>query len=257
METLDSTLERIAVLKADLTAETIIQEQESHWETGYKLDPSGGGTSVDRTIIEVEEEIIDKPRITEPDTQKRELTRLELRQIIDASPWYSAKYFALEVLTGNKSEANTYIRLWAPKLEAMLEAETETRARAIEDILRLVKISNSSEAADLLEKAWKGTADVVERSQAVKILQGHQEQLARLVQSWIPELQKQMEINTEIKRNVVDELANLLIHSDSKDIIHLLREIWKNDNDSVARVKAGKALGYSKIRIWLHEALRR
>ena len=102
---------RIRELERDLSAEIVIQEEEGHTEVdaGYlrgrlgfghgqvDWDPAAGDSWVsDETKREVDEIIqnapqrcvIDKPKITHPNTQKRETARQELQHIYDSAKWY-------------------------------------------------------------------------------------------------------------------------------------------------------------------------
>ncbi len=87
-------LERIEYLRRDLRAEIVVQKGESHHEEQYF--PGGPSRKVDE-YIEAEwkmVEVIDKPRITQPDTEKREAARQELQGIYDTTDLCSVRYVA-------------------------------------------------------------------------------------------------------------------------------------------------------------------
>lgn len=78
-------LQRIRQLERDLAAEIVVKEEEGHKETRVG-DTTGDYPS--RFYSGEEMWIIDKPRITKADTQKREAARQQLQKIYDNSKWY-------------------------------------------------------------------------------------------------------------------------------------------------------------------------
>ena len=104
-QSLEEVLRHVESLRCDLGAEIVVQESsigyyfeegQGHFEGGH--DPGGyssinednyytPGTWVEGTSVS------GQPRITKPDTEKRESARKQLQQINDSSSeWYSVKY---------------------------------------------------------------------------------------------------------------------------------------------------------------------
>ena len=96
---LEYELRNIEDLGRDLSAENVVQDEESHLETGLGVDyNTGWGDVYSRDWTEYSRKLVDKPRIMEPDIQKRELARQQLQNIHDSSKWYKARIKAGEAL---------------------------------------------------------------------------------------------------------------------------------------------------------------
>lgn len=95
MEPLEDILKKIEILKRDLSAEIVTQED------------------VPKTLV------IDKPRIAEPDIQKREVARSKLQKIYDSSKWYTARFTAGMALgIQSDEELNKQGDIWINELLA-------------------------------------------------------------------------------------------------------------------------------------------
>ncbi len=79
---------RIMELEEDLYAKIVVQEEEGHYEI-KKDQPMGRprGAYYDQDPLE-EEWVVDKPKITKPNTKKRQAARAELQKILDESRRY-------------------------------------------------------------------------------------------------------------------------------------------------------------------------
>ena len=75
---------RVRQLERDLGAEIVIQEGKSHME---QISPKGWSGIGDDNYYE-EREVIDQPRIANPDEAKRSAAAQEIRQIYANSKWY-------------------------------------------------------------------------------------------------------------------------------------------------------------------------
>ncbi|MBM3233576.1 hypothetical protein FJZ19_00610 [Candidatus Pacearchaeota archaeon] len=84
-----SILLKILRLRRDLSSIVVIQEEskEGHFEMPRNPDWGGYANCVDPSA-EPSEWVPDQPRITEPNSQKREQARQELQKIYDNSKWY-------------------------------------------------------------------------------------------------------------------------------------------------------------------------
>lgn len=93
----ENVLKRITHLKSDLSSEIVIQEERYHEEIDYPReigsghgmttwDFSAGDSFIPRTRV------VDQPRITEPDTDKRSSAREELLKIYEATPTFKVKW---------------------------------------------------------------------------------------------------------------------------------------------------------------------
>ena len=115
MESLEGALKIIEDLRKDLSAEIVVQEESGHKETKYSHSP--GHHSYDPFgPDEYEANVIDQPRIAEPDNEKRAKVRNELRRIHDSSSESGVvKYVAAKSLGIETNSGMGYypLRIWS------------------------------------------------------------------------------------------------------------------------------------------------
>ena len=201
MEPLEVVLRKVEDLRSDLSAEIVHQEEEGHYEA---VDPRYGyNQEFARRGLKKERWVLDKARIAEPDTKKREVAKVELQKVYDSSEWYSARYTAGVALKVNTEELDEQIRSWLRDLERKLEAEVvvdtyidhyrtsggpstheqdfyddvevkkpdvPTRIAAVQDLGNLFKLSNSDSVKSLLQQTYHFNTRYNVRKQAGKYL---------------------------------------------------------------------------------------
>jgi hypothetical protein len=219
MENLEGILKRIEGLKKDLFAEVVIQEAiEGHYEDDAEEAGLGSGAASDAHYYSHSKGwlhwVEGKPRIAEPNTKKRETARKELQNIYESSEWYSVKYAAGKALDINVDER---LELWIENLRKQLHAE-EVVVEGESNVYH----KGSSSGGDAREAVWD-EPDIIG-----------------------PDL--------KTREKAVEDIAGLLEVSGLKVFRALLKEAYNiPDNNSTIRIKAGNALGYSNLRIWVHE----
>lgn len=128
----------------------------------------------------------------EPDetpAQEKENIRAFFRQIYDgnnkSSKWYSARYAAGKYLMmAQQDELEKRMNEWCTELEKQLISISEgaqtpekgvvpdsaTRVSAVQDLGKLLEISNSPDVSSLIKKAYHSNTDKATREEAGKIL---------------------------------------------------------------------------------------
>jgi hypothetical protein len=220
-DSLTGLLRKVESLKRDLPEELVEQEEIGHiarvTHTNGYTETSGGGYWND---YETEEWIIDQPRIVRKNPpEKREAARKELQLIYDSSEWYSARYVAARDLgiNVNKDLVNNWVSLLnsvKPKIN--------------------VKVGEHQEYTDTgyagpstVSRVTTGDWSTVEDFKVVSNSENYKK--ARLDLHYLKKLQR--------------------IQSEKID----LYLAYQFNKDPIIRKKAGKALGYSPMRIWAHE----
>ena len=211
MDSLEIILGKVECLKRDLSAEIVVQAEEGHWEE------TGGYHEIEHLDwIEVFDSpksssyVVDQPRITEPDTEKRELAKMGLQQIYDFSGWCSARYVAGKAIKSQIGDLGTWVGILSSELSFGNEThEKNIINKAREDLNCLYEI-----VEDRLIREYIG--DILEKGD--KIL--------------LDEFQRGTELDKE----------------ELKRIYHKKLDKVKPSETDI-RV-AGKELGYSDLRIW-------
>lgn len=229
-DSLEDVLRQVESFGGDLSAEIVVQEEKWHTEiefteTDAVLKWGDPGSPV---------KIIDKPRITKPDTQKREAAKQKLKQIYDSSEWYSARYNSGKALG---SEVNNNLIDWISQLEKDI-ISTKT------DMIKF-KVGTHTEQVEVSEQVldsrytW-GSTPITETSiQDVKV-EDYKEKLVI-----VPD-----EI---VREKALKDISKLYRRSNSQQLKELLIKAYKENDSKEIRVTAGRELGYSNLRIRAHE----
>jgi len=218
MDSLEIILGKVECLKRDLSAEIVVQAEEGHWEE------TGGYHEIEHLDwIEVFDSpksssyVVDQPRITEPDTEKRELAKMGLQQIYDFSNWYSAKYAAGKAI----------------ELPQKVDSDLAEWVNTLSSELTLIFTPNPTE--ENIIKANKAREDLNCLYEIVE---------DRLIREYIGDI---LEKGDKI---LLDEFqrGTELDKEELKRIYHKKLDKVKPSETDI-RV-AGKELGYSDLRIW-------
>ena len=231
MVTLEEELARVEDLRKDLSAEIVIQKEEGHYEN---RNPSGtcshkhygGGDSVGYwfTCEECDGDVrtVDKPKIAEPDTKKRELARQILQQIYDSSDWFSAKYISGEIL--EDKTLNEKCNSWLNELERTLNAtKLEVQYKRLEANWRNV-------TSDTYEPVYENVP---------------------VGEIEVPDYEKRIVATKDITK--LYKFALRKLYRDSDHIRKLLKRVYRTNKVKDVRLETGRTLGYSGIRVRIHE----
>jgi len=221
MESLEATIGEVRKWTKNLIAKIIIQERKSHWETDWS--DAGKLSGYDRQTAEKEVEIIDQPEISEPDVKKREEANKRLREIFETSKWYSARYLAGKVSYGIVIPFES----WLSELEKELWATFPSRQERRE-------LSNRQYG----DRDSGGYAAWGEGQETDEGLSPDQ--------------------NTRIK--AIHDTVRLfeIIGADNNRSLPIKMLLKKTYSHNTAEVEAlaGKALGYSGLKMFFHNWLR-
>ena len=269
MESLENALARVETLKRDLSAVIVIQEEEGEWH------PRSNG-SRDGTHYQEYEDMwcVTRPGITEPDMEKRERTKTQLKQIYETSEWYSVKYVVI------KASDDYYIHTGTPIIKdppkellnpAVTNLEKNLRTTKIE--MRVTDVSwtdhvtfNVSRYSDMYNDEHVDVTEdqevsviVLDREKIINIIDdtvnlfsfSHSSELKQLLVKIYNSKREFFVSTTEEYRQ--DEYNP----SDDKKINYhrLLPQIRKEHTKIIneVRAKSGKLLGYSSLKIGLHQ----
>ena len=217
MEKLEKVLAQVENLRRDLSAEKEIGghyvETEGVWVGG-----SRGGSNPGYWETEPYSGYVCD---YEPDIQKRESAKQQLQQFYDNSEWYSARYIAGRALSVKDNEPEGRLKKWVDELKEQLKSEI---------VLQEEKIHHQE------EKYCGGS--------------GHGDSCIREDEHYIP------------GGWIIDEPAIIKPDEEKRkkakqDLDRLKTELKGTYNNksifSGERAEAGKALGYSSLRILTHE----
>ena len=118
-QSLEEVLMQVKNLRKDLDAVIVIQEGKSHIDNVCMIDTSYGIWDSHYEDIEV----IDEPRITEPNLQKQQSATQQLQQFYETNPWYSARYIAGRALRIKDNEPKGRLIKWVEELEKQTKPE--------------------------------------------------------------------------------------------------------------------------------------
>jgi len=213
-QSLDDVLAEVERLRCDLSAEVVLQEERGHFEIHYGYGGRGGYTW-DKEIVEKKIWVIDTERLTKPNAQKREEARQELQQVYDNNKLYSARYVAGRVL-GIKA-LKTRVKQWIHNLADKLDAKRE-------------------------EQIWDQYTGEAGPSTAFV----RRPELDTLIGIKIVE-------DSAITYPAAEDTIKLFELSGSEDARELVKKVYTKISSDSLRIKAGKALGYSNLKIWTDE----
>jgi len=213
MEPLEVVLRRIEDLKRDLSAE--IEIQPGIIDPVYEDVPEHqGGTSSDHDRGGVSY-VTRQERKAIPDEEKIQAARIQLQQIYDSSEWYSTRYKAGEAIGKGSKELENNISEWVVLLQAQLNSKV-TRQITCE-----------------IEVGPQGPPSGEPYTREI------------IVDRDLPDEDRRL--------YALKELEMLFIASGSNKIKSLIQETYEENEVISIRRLAGKALGYSDLRIWAHE----
>jgi hypothetical protein len=218
MKSLEAEIIRIDRLRCDLSAKKVIQEEilekgeEILGDASWNYGMPTGKYENDRLI---------QPEITEPDTQKREAAKTQLQQIYDSSKWYSARYMAAVALGVSKEEINTSLN------------------KLVDEIYKNLLLPRTRYIKTGEHKETRWVSDYICKHDYLE---------SNTVSDYNDE---PISENIEIINQTITDLCKLFQLSRFDRARDLLKaRLYNFDKDKSVRVKAGKALGYSNLRIW-------
>src|SRR3989344_111649 len=241
---------------------------------------------------ENKEWVVDKPRIAKPDTQKRESSNTQLQQIYDSSEWYSARYVAGIALGKNQDELTRIIEDNVERLvETARKTERipVTEHHAVpgwkaggsyaqlgsppDDIFEFVGWTkghiddcwgqdgqyqeNKTELEVPTEEAIRVSKDLRNLYHNSRLKRSLRRVISDCIDVYISSqnsagmtIISSVSLHTKISEEDIlrDELSMGICLDKSE-----LQQVYKRGSNTEHRVLAGKALGYSRLRVWLHK----
>jgi len=219
-QSLEDVLAKVENLRKDLSAESVAQKEELGFREGYHEFNSEGMDTYGIQVL----------RIIKPDTQKREVAKQQLQETYDSSDWYSARYNAGRALGIRDNEPKGRLNSWVSDLIKKLDAEIVVQEEiadykpAVEAPDRADYISDDDYYTDVYSYA-----NLSSNKTSIKIVK--QPRIAH------PDTSKRQQARKDLDR-----------------LRGELRKTYKNFNvGAEERIEAGKLLGYSGLRIRVHE----
>ncbi len=259
METLEKILSQVRGLRIDLSAEIVLQEEVGHWSDEpyqYKDDCGDGGRNSWTEYRNVW--VIDKPKIAYPNIEKQEEARQQLQQVYDSCPWYSARYKAGRAL---RLHVNSQLKTWTSKLEEKLGAtkkETKKIMVGSHDEFETINYqlpSCDGHAGPGSDYKYVGSVNDYEDKEFN--LADKEERLKAIRDAChLFEISSSSDVKDLIRRIYESSDKGILRWGEKQDIFDEVNESGNNINTgfiSQIRTEAGKALGYSPLKIWVHE----
>ncbi len=243
LQCLEDAFGQVLKLERDLSAVIVHQEEVGHYEQEKQhLDYY----EVDNFYY------VDIPRIAEPDVQKRDAARQQLQQVYDTSNWYSARYVAGRAFG---AEVNSQAIDWIEQL-----------AKVINDhpVSKYIKVGEHEVYEDVQSwdyKRWysvpAGTVedfDNVPIPENIEVNNNAREDLKKLYNLTVRTLPGKLRKATGhvLGLGSLKVAETELIH-DGQLNEHELEEVYEYSKNKGFRSQAGKKLGYSSIRICVHE----
>jgi len=224
MEALETVLRKIEDLKKDLYAEIVIQKEEGHREPYWSRPTGSYHRDGDPGEPDTERWVVDKPKIANPDKQKREAARTELQKIYDSSEWYSARYAAGKGLGLNTNQLSSQVERWVVALDRQryLTIVTQEERSHFE----------SHDVTEIVCDGYSTGSRYETRVESECIIDQ-------------PKIEKP---DIETRKNADSDLTALLkmLNYSTK------RELYEHPDPYVRKI-AATALGYSNLRVWAHE----
>lgn len=221
MESLEAEFRRIEDLRRGLSTEVLIYEGgkifKKVWEP-YGPQVRGGLGLGHYKMKEVTEHFVKGPN-----TQKRKAARNELQQIYDSSEWYSAKYAAGNALSLDLNQLKLQTEEWITDLVVnQLNAE----------------IIVQEEKSHIEVTPINGPVVGGERADSYRY--DEEERVIDQPEIKSPDIEKRKKADSDLTA-----LINMFGFPKK-------RKLYRSHNPDIS-TRAGKALGYSKLRIWVHE----
>lgn len=219
MESLETELRRIEDLRRDLSATLIVKEGYSHKENVEVSEQVCDGWSVGvRTEYRTEQREVNVPPEHKPDEQTRETARAELQQAYDSSEWYSAKFVAGKCLD---ISVDKQLNSWLTDLRHKMDLPI-SESVATERVKGYTTDGYNDKRWDVpvYETVWG---------------------------------EEPLENNRDSIRKSIQDVATLFQFTTRDDARDLLKRTYHHNPLSDVRKNAGRAIGYSSVRIWTHE----
>jgi len=219
MLTLEQTLEEIEKFRADLNAVIVLEPEISHEDDecicGRQGAPSDCYLPEKNNSRDYQKvKIVDKPAVTKPDTDRRRVAREGLRETFKSCKWISGRYEAGKALDVSKQEIDKQVKEWVWKLTEDLRAE-----EVVDTYVHHYRTSGGPST--------------------------HEQDFYEDVEIKKPDIR--------VREKALSDLVKLSKLSDSPEVEKLFKTTyWFNKAGSVRR-DSGRELGYSGLRIWLHE----
>ena len=190
------------------------------------------------------------------DTQRRESARQQLQQTYDSSEWYSARYVAGRALNLSKEKMNRDMDSWLVELTNQLKSTKEGRRKVIVGS-HFVCMGGGGVMSSCDAHAGPNDSD-----RKYEEVDDYKERLFDLVdfekrQNTIRDarhlfqLTKSPKAKTFLESVYVGKFDSLL--DEAPEDVNAYRHGVNLGLKSKIRTEAGKALGYSSLRVWVHE----
>jgi hypothetical protein len=264
MESLEAELQKVERLEEDLSAEIVIQKEEGHYEHFETSWPEGvNQEAMDDFFYGYEEWVVDKPKITEPNTQKRQTAKSELQQVYDFSDEPIARYVAGRALLVNSHELDRIINESLGYLEKQLISEKNsglTESVAIgeheEEDTSLAPLPSCDRHAGP-DTVYRTITDYEERpiwvpntAHRLKALEDAKVLWKLSDSSSVEDLLKKHYNNNDSEEVRINAGRTLLNNTKNRE---KLKTFYKSSEFLDLRIEAGQKLDYPQLRIWAHE----
>jgi len=223
METLEKTLGHVESLRRDLRATIKIGEHYVE-DPGVWVGGSRGGNCPGYYDTEPFSGYVDDYG---PDTQKQEPARQKLQQVYDSNEWYCARYEAGRILRKDDNEL----------LELIHKGVCDLRKRVRKTRIEKVKIGEHEEPGEFYTPTeWPGRDGDLQRKPG----------------NMVDDYEDKEVPDADARILAFKDIRNLFMLSKSEIVRALINECYDNDLNEIKK-QAGRALGYSELKIWAHE----
>lgn len=239
MEKLEQTLAEVKRLEEDLSAEIVLgfsEETIEVWKEEFGDSSWNYGCPTGKTYLTTE--TIEIP-IKEPDAKKREDARQGLQKIYDSSEWYFARYAAGRVLTIEETRIKSDLEKWLDILCKDARLNWGYNAPITRGCTPDFQPDNGEEFVITDKEAYSKV------NKAKKDL--------RIFYRVLRSKENLSKIGEALDIPKPKTLSDIILSRRHLDFNHEELETIYSYGYGKARVEAGKALGYSPLRIWAHE----
>ena len=244
-QTIEDRISQVYELGRDLSAEIIIKDEIGHWEStcthSYYNNYCEPGDCPDRWVV-------DQPKITEPDREKRQLARTQLTEIYNESDLYCTRFLAGRALDKSPEELASKINLWVNELG--LKLWDKAPLDSLEDLWELWIHTDSTSALELIKKTYRKSCEAQQYFEH-KIKESASLTVERFADSTLTEAGYHQEV--QLSSEIVNLAIDFYSYSKSEYLKKILENCYHHNPKHELRVKAGKTLGYSKSKIFVHE----